>query len=207
MNNLCVFPQDETTAFLEPIAQTLRKVGFDVYDGNTNDEVIANLIYEVVPNYDNVVFLGHGSSDALSGTNQEPLIDSKNVDLLRGKKLFLLACNSKEFISSYGLKSAIGFDIIPTSEMDVNTIVDQDFGYFENIPDESDLDWFRTAIVRIVVNSFENGGMENMTMLYNKIKMFTNRERYTCVRECKELNYRDILRMLYDFKDSMVYIR
>lgn len=207
MSNLCIFPQDETTAFLAPIAQTLRKAGFDIYDGNTNDEGIATFIFEAVPNYDNVVFLGHGSSNALSGTNQEPLIDSKNVDLLRGKKLFLLACNSKEFISSYGLKSAIGFDIIPTSEMDVNTIVDQDFGYFENFPDESDLDWFRTAIVRIVVNGFENGSMENMTMLYNKIKMFTNRERYRCIRECKKLNYRDILKMLFDFKDSMVYIR
>lgn len=207
MSNLCVFPDDETTAFLKPIINVLQKAGFDVYDGNTNGEEYSRLVFDAIPQYDNIVFLGHGCSDALSGTNQSPLIDSRNVDLLRGKKLFLLACNSKEFISSYGLRSAIGFDIIPTSEMDVNTIMDQDIGYYEIIPDESDLEWFRAAIVRIVVNSFENCGMENMTMLYNKIKMFTNRERYACVRECKELNYGDILRMLYDFKENMEYVR
>lgn len=207
MSCICIFPQDETTAFLTPIAQILQAAGVDVFDGNTNDESYSKKIFDTIPQHDTVVFLGHGSSDALSGTNQAPLIDSSNVDLLRGKTLFLLACNSKEFITAYGLKNAIGFDIIPTSEMDVNTIVDQDFSYFENIPGESDLEWFRTAIVRIVVNSFENSGMENMTMLYNKIKMFANRERYTCIRECKELHYRDILRMLFDFKDSMVYVR
>ena len=207
MSNMCIFPMDETTAFLEPIAQTLQKAGFDVFDGNTNDEGYSKLILDAIPQHENIVFLGHGSSDALSGTNQKPLIDANNVDLLRGKALFLLACNSKEFISSYGFKNAIGFDIIPTSEMDVTTIVDQDYDYFETMPDDADLEWFRSAIVRIVANSFESSDMENMTMLYNKIKMFTNRERYTCVRECKELNYRDILRMLFDFKDSMVYVR
>lgn len=35
----------------------------------------------------------------------------------------------------------------------------------------------------------------------------SNLERYACIRECKDLNYRDILRMLYDFKDCMVYQR
>lgn len=207
MSNLCVFPQDETTAFLEPIAETLRNAGFAVLDGNTNDEEYAKLIFDSISQNDNIVFFGHGSSEALSGSNQEPLINAKNVDVLRGKKLFLLACNSKEFISSYGLTNSIGFDIIPTCDMDVNTIVEQDFGYFENIPDDSDLEWFRSAIVRIVVHSFECCNMSNMTMLYNKMKMYTNLERYACIRECKELNYRDILRMLYDFKDCMVYKR
>ena len=207
MSGLCIFPKDETTAFLKPIANKLKTLGIVVCDGDTNDVNYTNNLYGCIPLYDNIAFLGHGSSDALSGTNQKSLIDSTNVDLLRRKSLFLLACNSKEFISSYDLKNAIGFDIIPTGEMDVSTIVDQDYGYFENIPDDADLEWFRSAIVRIVENSFNVSGMANMTMLYNMIKMFTNRERYACIRECKELNYRDILRMLYDFKDCMIYKR
>lgn len=207
MSNLCIFPQDETTVFLEPIAETLRNAGFVVFDGDTREEEYAKHIFDAIPKNDNIVFLGHGSSEALSGSNQNPLINAENVNLLKGRKLFLLACNSKEFISSYGLTNSIGFDIIPTCDMDVNTIAEQDFYYFENIPDDSDLEWFRAAIVRIIVNSFSDGDMSNMIMLYNRVKMYTNLERYTCIRECKGLNYRDILRMLYDFKDCMIYQR
>ena len=207
MRKLCIYPQDETTAFLRPIADALQKNGYDVLDGDTRTDGYTMKVLKDISKHDYVVFLGHGSSSALSGTNQEPLIDSGNVDVLRGRRLFVLACNSKEFISSFGLKDAIGFDIIPTSDMDVNTIVDQDYYYFETIPEEEDLEWFRSAIVRIVVNAFESSGMENMTMLYNKIKMFTNRERYACVRECRGLHYKDILKMLYDFKESMDYVR
>ena len=207
MSKLCIYPQDETTAFLKPIADVLQGDGFEVLDGDTRAEGYTEKVLKDIEGHDYVVFLGHGSSAALSGTNQVPLIDSGNVDALRGKRLFLLACNSKEFISSFDLKDAIGFDIIPTSDMDVNTIVDQDFNYFETIPEEEDLEWFRSAIVRIVVNAFQSSGMDNMTMLYNKIKMFTNRERYKCARECRGLHYKDILKMLYDFKESMEYVR
>lgn len=207
MSKLCIFPQDETTIFLKPIAEVLRRGGYDVFDADTRVEGHAEKVLNDISVHDYVVFLGHGSSSALSGTNQEPLIDSRNVDVLRGKRLLLLACNSKEFISLFGLKDAIGFDIIPTGDMDVNTVVDQDCYYFEARPEEKDMEWFRSAIVRIVMNSFESSGMENMTMLYNKIKMFTNRERYTCARECRDLHYRDILKMLYDFKENMEYVR
>lgn len=207
MSKLCVFPKDETTAFLKPIANVLQKAGFDVMYGDTNEEGYAEKVLKNISAHDYVVFLGHGSSFALSGSNQKPLIEAKNVDVLRGKRVFLLACNSREFISSFELRDVIGFDIIPTSDMDVETIVDQDFCYFETIPEEEDLEWFRTAIVRIVVNSFLSSGMENMTMLYNKIRMFTNRERYACVRECRNLHYKDILKMLYDFKENMAYVR
>ena len=207
MSKLCVFPQDETTAFLKPIADVLQKEEFDIYDGDTREDGYAEEVMKSISEHDCVAFLGHGSSSALSGTNQGPIIDAKNVDMLRGKKLFLLACNSSEFISSFDLKNAIGFDIIPTSDMDVSTIVDQDYCYFERIPEDADLEWFREAIVRIVSNGFVSSSMEDMTMLYNKIKMFTNRERYKCVRECRNLHYRDILKMLYDFKENMEYVR
>ena len=207
MNSLCIYPQEESTSFLKPIADKLQELGFDVYDDSTGDEDYARTILDSIPGYDNIVFLGHGSSEALSGTGLTPFIKEERVELLRGKRLFLLSCNSKEFISSYSLTDAIGFDIIPTGETDLFTILDQDYNYFENVPDENDLEWFRSAIVRIMVNSFSDGDMNNLLMLYNRVKMYTNLERYACIRECKDLNYRDILRMLYDFKDCMIYQR
>ncbi len=206
MSSLCIYPQEKSTSFLKPIADKLQEIGFDIYDGSTCDEEYARTILDNIPGYDNIVFLGHGSSEALSGTDLTPLIKGEYVELLRGKRLFLLSCNSREFISSYSLTDAIGFDIIPTGETDLYTILDQDYSYFENVPDDNDLEWFKTAIVRIVVNSFNDGGMSNMIMLYNKVKMYTNLERYACIRECKGLNYRDILKMLFDFKDCMVYV-
>lgn len=207
MSSLCIYPQEESTSFLKPIADKFQELGYDVYDGSTGDEEYARTILDSIPGYDNIVFLGHGSSEALSGTGLTPFIKGEKVGLLQGKRLFLLSCNSKEFISSYSLTDAIGFDIIPTGETDLYTILDQDYSYFENVPDDKDLEWFRTAIVRIIINSFSDGDMDNMIMLYNRVKMYTNLERYACIRECKELNYRDILKMLFDFKDCMVYNR
>lgn len=206
MSSLCIYPQEESTSFLKPIADKLQEIGFDVYDGGTGDVEYVKTILDSIPGYDNIVFLGHGSSEALSGSGLTPLINGDRVDLLRGKRVFLLSCNSKEFISTYSLTDAIGFDIIPTGETDLYTILDQDYSYFENVPDDNDLEWFRSAIVRIIVNSFSDIDMDNMIMLYNRVKMYTNLERYACIRECKDLNYRDILRMLYDFKDCMVYV-
>ena len=101
----------------------------------------------------------------------------------------------------------ISWQRISLTETDLYTILDQDYSYFENVPDDKDLEWFRAAIVRIIINSFSDGDMDNMIMLYNRVKMYTNLERYACIRECKELNYRDILKMLFDFKDCMVYNR
>lgn len=176
-----------------------------MYDGSTGNEEYARSILEGIPDYDNIVFLGHGSSEALSGSGLTPLIKGEKVELFRGKRLFLLSCNSKEFISSYSLTNAIGFDIIPTGETDIHTILDQDYSYFENVPDDNDLEWFRSAIVRIIINSFNDCDMSNMLLLYNRVKMYTNIERFGCVRKAKNLHYRDILKMLYDFKDCMVY--
>lgn len=205
MSNVCIFPQDETTVFLKPIADKLQELCFDLFDGSTDDEKYAKTILNSISDYDNIVFLGHGSSNALSGSNLTPFIEGDNVNLLRRKRLFLLSCNSKEFISSYALTNAIGFDIIPTGESDLYTILDQDYGYFENVPDDDDLEWFKAAIVRIVMNSFNDGDMSNMTMLYNRVKMYTNIERYECACKAKNLHYRDILKMLYDFKEEMVF--
>ena len=205
MSSLCIYPQEESTSFLKPIADKLREKGFEVYDGSTGNEEYARSILEGIPDYDNIVFLGHGSSEALSGSGLTPLIKGEQVELFRGKRLFLLSCNSKEFTSSYSLSNAIGFDIIPTGETDIHTILDQDYSYFENVPDDNDLEWFRSAIVRIIINSFNDCDMSNMLLLYNRVKMYTNIERFGCVRKAMNLHYRDILKMLYDFKDCMVY--
>lgn len=207
MSGLCIFPQDNTTLFLKPIADKLQELGYDVCDDSTNNEEYVKTILKNIPNYDNIVFLGHGSSEALLGSNLTSMINADNVDLLRGKKLFLLSCNSKEFISSYSLADAIGFDIIPTGETDLLSILNMDYYYFEDIPDDKDMEYFREAIARIIKNSFDGSDMANMTMLYNRVKMYTNRERYECIRKAKNLHYRDVLKMLYDFKDNMVCVR
>ena len=57
MSCICIFPQDETTAFLTPIAQILQAAGVDVFDGNTNDESYSKKIFDTIPQLDTVVFL------------------------------------------------------------------------------------------------------------------------------------------------------
>ena len=206
MNSVCIYPKDDTTAFLKPVADYLAHEGYYLYEGDTRKEGFASCMMEFVGLCDDVVFLGHGSSGQLYGTEMTSLIDATNVNILKGKKLFLLSCNSRDFISSYKLINAIGFDNIPTGEYDINSIYENESDYFENKLSDADIEYFQNAIVRIVTSAFKSEGMDNMNMLANKIKMFTNRERFDCVTKYKDLDYRDILRMLYDFKEGMLFV-
>ena len=207
MSNICIFPKDVTTGFLKPVSDELRKQGYVVFDGDTREDGYAQSVINIIPNYECVVFLGHGSSTELYGSALTSFLGGDNMEVLRGKKMFLLACNSGEFLDTYSLTSSIGFGDIPTGNQDVCGIIEREWDYFESIPNDEDIKYFQSTIVRIIMNSFVCGSMSNMDMLANKIKMFTNRERYDCLRKHKELHYRDILKMLYDFKENMIYIR
>lgn len=206
MNSICIYPKDETTAFLKPIADYLIGEGYYLFDGDTRQEGVSSCLLDFIGLCDDVVFLGHGSSGLLYGSEMTEWIKANNMDILRGKKLFLLSCNSREFISGYNLQNAIGFDNIPTGQYDLNSIYDNDFFYFENVLSDEDVNYFKDAIVQIVIRAFKSVGMTNMNMLANKIKMYTNRVRFDCVSHHRNLNYRDILRMLYDFKEGMLFV-
>ena len=149
---LCLFPKDETTEFLRPIYEELCKkssvIGFD-NDAIEDDDYFEKL-ESLLQETDAMIFLGHGSSNTLYGTNFNPIIDDKsgNLDYLKGRKLLLFSCKSVDYIRHYNLKDAIGFGFIPTSKDDAHEgakLHNMDISCLDN----SSLQLFRNAIVNI----------------------------------------------------------
>ena len=48
MSKLCIYPQDETTAFLKPIADVLQGDGFEVLDDDTRTEGYVEKVLKAV---------------------------------------------------------------------------------------------------------------------------------------------------------------
>ena len=109
---VCIYSEkDYAVDFLSPlcnyICDELSAIRVS-YDKDSDDDTITE-IYDAVTDANIVFFLGHGRSDALYADLIDDcvLFDKENVNQLKGKRLFLLACNSADFIKKYGLESHI----------------------------------------------------------------------------------------------------
>lgn len=120
---VCIYPQDTTTDFLRPLCDHICttfdaiEVGYDTSGDDDPMEIIFNAIRDA----EIIFFLGHGKSTCLYASilDNSELFNKDNISLLKGKRLFLLACNSDQFIENFNLTDAIGFGFLPTSEEDV----------------------------------------------------------------------------------------
>lgn len=205
---LCIFPQDQTTSFLEPVYDELCQ-HYDVVglkgDPTEDDEYLERLEVEVDKS-DTVVFLGHGSSEVLYGINFNMLICSENgnVDLLKDKRLILFACHSREFIKRHDLKMALGFGEIPTSDYDVTN------GYLHGLPIKDltipDVEYIKTAIVRIWKKSLAEAGLTSLYRFYKAFEYYTVEEIVRCLRNRENRNFRLLADVLYYIKMDMDFV-
>ena len=112
---VCIYPQDLTTDFLRPLCDHICAT-FDAvevgYDTSGDDDPL-ELIYNEIGDAKIVFFLGHGMSTCLyaSTLDNVELFNKDTISLLEGKCLFLLACDSGQFITKYNIANAIGFAI------------------------------------------------------------------------------------------------
>lgn len=201
-NAICIFPQDETTNFLQPIYVSLLEQGCKGFIVDSK-EIGREQIIEAIKGAEIVFFLGHGTSFCLYGINSIPLIDKDNVEYLRGKRLFLLACRSAEFAKNNSLSNYIGFGDIPTSMDDVMSERDMDCEKYPNI-DKDDVEIFCVSIVQIMQKSLMHCEIDDFKCLASMIKLFTNRTRRDVVSKNTKNNY-EIQKMLYEFKHFMVF--
>jgi hypothetical protein len=150
---LIVHPYDITTSFLESIASYLRSAFpddihyFSIEPNNPSHQQCLKRI-GIHSSNGLIIFLGHGRSDKLYGSRgdefyadasydliaafpekyyfNEDFIHQGNVDVLSGKKVFCLACNSNDKIAKYaydkGVTSFLGFGDIPTSPEELMAI-------------------------------------------------------------------------------------
>ena len=103
-NTLIIHPKDESTSFLRQIYNTKKNVS--VVSGNITKKDLLNRILE----HDNIIMMGHGSSEGLLAVNQfdteSPyIVDSSFTDVLtRKENAIYIWCNANEFVDKFGLK-------------------------------------------------------------------------------------------------------
>lgn len=120
---LCIYPNDSTTAFLEPIFVAICRwynsvsVAGDSSDDGFFDSISKRLCDESL---DSLIFLGHGSSSILYGCRFDILLKTEDLVSWPNKTMVLFSCNSREFLKKMGATRYIGFGFVPSGLDDIN---------------------------------------------------------------------------------------
>lgn len=205
---VCIYPEDFTTAFLHPlyehICTSFNAVGVR-YDTSGDDDPL-ELIFNELEDAQTVFFLGHGMSTCLYASiiDNVQLINKNNIDLLEGKRLFLLACNSNPFIKNYKLTNAIGFGFIPTSLDDVRQARVLHGIRIEDL-DKKDVNCFNSALVNAFINTTTDATMVDFHLFKERLKFNISREIVQCLLKKEAPNYRTIVdELYYVYKDMII---
>ena len=208
---VCIYIQerDGTTTFLKPLVEHIKNMLAPVivgYDIDSEDDPL-EIIYQAITDADTIFFLGHGTSDKLyaSTVDNLTLFDKNNIDLLSGKRLFLLSCNSADFIKKQRLNKAFGFGMLPTSLDDVRKWKYLHCIHIENFTKE-DISIYNNAIVEILTHSIMVDSIADYILLKERIKFQTSIEIVKCLTQHRNnVNCRILADLLYYFsKDIMV---
>lgn len=181
---ICIYHEDVTTSFLRPLCDYIcstfsaEEVGFDT----SGDDDPHELIYDAIKSAQTIFFLGHGRSDCLyaSVIDNDRLIDKDNVSLLEGKKLFLLACNSAQFIHNFNFSNAIGFSFLPTSIDDIKRERHLHAIDISNLLKE-DVDYFNIALTRSLINTLSIETINDFNLFSERFKLNVSREIVNCL--------------------------
>jgi len=128
---LCIYPEDQTTDFLNSIPISIEKyIGdrFELFRIDITEESYQMALYKMqsYPNGSLILYLGHGSSSGFhclqqsEGINIETCIflNAQNIQRIQSKSLYALSCNSGLFLNCHRKKSNlvswIGFGDLPT---------------------------------------------------------------------------------------------
>lgn len=204
---VCIYPEDETTAFLHPlyehICSTLNAVG--IHNDTTEDDDTLDKIYAEINDAECVIFLGHGTSSILYGSRCDNVVfESNNHNLLDGKRLLLLSCNSNQFIKKYEKNDSIGFGFLPTSLDDVRLTRTLHNVNIENI-EKIDVDAYNMALVQSLINTISLNTMIDFHLFKERLKFNISREIVSCLIKRVTINYRIVADMLYYvYKDMII---
>lgn len=208
MKTVCLYMEDCTTAFLSPLCDHIcstfdaEKIGYDT----SGDEDPLELIYKALKEAKTVFFLGHGMSSCLYASiiDNVELINRDNIDLLEGKKLFLLACNSDQFIKNYKLKDSVGFGFLPTSLDDVRNSKIFHKMHISHLTKE-DVDYYNTSIVNSLKNTLSPQTMIDKHLFKERFRFNVGSEIVNCLLKKEIINYRIVAdELFYVYKDMHV---
>lgn len=208
MKTVCLYMEDCTTDFLRPLCDHICstfdaiKIGYDT----SGDEDPLELIYQELRDAQNVFFLGHGMSTCLYASiiDNVELINSDNIHFLEEKKLFLLACNSDQFIRKNKLKNAVGFGFLPTCLEDVSNSSKFHDIHIGNL-NKDDVDYYNNSIVSALKNSLCTQTMIDMHSFAKQLRFNISREIVQCLLKKDVTNYRTVAdELFYVYKDMYI---
>lgn len=207
---VCIYIQerDGTTSFLGPLVKHITTVFSPIivgYDIDSEDDPL-EIIYQAITDVDTIFFLGHGTSDKLyaSTVDNVNLFHKDNVEMLAKKRVFLLSCNSADFIKKQHLKDAFGFGMLPTSLDDAQKWKDLHGIHIEDFT-RNDISIYNHALVEILINAITVDSMADYSLLKDKIKFQTSVEIVKCLLQHKDnAKYRDMADLLYYFQNDIL---
>ena len=206
---LCIHPLDESTTFLEPIREVFSSHSI-IIEASLEAH---NTILEKIHDFNQkslIIFLGHGSKEALKGCSTSSYELENFIDINRAKNLFknhdifLLSCNSVDFLSSFdSYNSSIGFGNIISSMEEVE--IERRFRDLNLEFD--DVEIFKSSFVKAVKETLN-------LLLKNKIffkevpihlRYFINKEINYILLDKNHQNRKEVAKLLFEFRDEMIY--
>jgi hypothetical protein len=204
---VCIYPQDATTDFLRPLCDHICTT-FDAvevgYDTSGDDDPL-EVIYSKIKDAQTVFFLGHGMSTCLYASilDNVELFHKDNISMLEGKRLFLLACNSNQFVDKFKLTDSIGFGFLPTSKEDIERTKRYHKIDISTI-NILDVDCFKTALVQCLINTLSEEAMNDPHLLKERLLFNTSKEIVECLTNKQSTNFRVVADELYYMYKDMV---
>lgn len=223
----CVYPQDNSTRFLNRIVSYLkRNLGDDfhcfkvkLHEGSHTECIkkIDELENKVI------IFLGHGKSNLLYGAcgseaesafinheaveenpeyfNKQDFINMNNCSIFKNNIVFSFSCNSNQIKNSIGntsiMNGAISFIGFGDIPSDFET---------EKELTQREISIFKGIIVKIIKKSFLFSWKQNFSIeqLVDTIKVMTNKEVFKLTVNNKGIKYRyRIAKHLFYFKNEI----
>ena len=204
---VCIYPEDPTTLFLLPldehICTNMQAIG--IHNDTTEEDDSLDKIYAEIKDAGSVVFLGHGTSQILYGSNCANIVfEENNCDLLRDKRLLLLACNSDQFIKNYKLTEAIGFGFLPTSMDDSRHTRNLHSITVEDLR-RKDVECYNVSLVNALIYSLSETTLSDFHLFKERLRFSVSREIVECLLKKEAPNYRTVAdELYYVYKDMIV---
>ena len=116
--------------------------------------------------------------------------------------MFLLACESNQFITNFNFTNAIGFGFLPTSEEDVKN------KKFHNMDISTtgilDVECFNNALVHCLIETLSKDTMADFYLFKEHLKFNASKEIADCLINKKCTNYRTVADELYYMYNDVV---
>lgn len=231
---LIVHPYDKSTSFLERIKNHLQaKFPEDSHYFNIKPNIISHRqCLSGINDFSTqglILFMGHGKSNCLYGAKgdfygslenelvkaenpekyyyNDSFINEQNLNVLNGKKIISLSCNSNGQIGrksiDYGAKVFLGFGDLPTS---VNELEEQGEENKSGISLSTVEQAIKTEINYIVKRSIEIGIVKDysFTQLHELIQFISNQRISHYLVDQKKINERKLIaNYIYNFKKEI----